>query len=147
MRQQPCSSQRIVVLEVSGVSMTRRLYALVLTAVAAIAVPLQAQVRPQPQDPKPGVPRTHLPPPGMCRIWLDNVPAAQQPAPTDCANAVRNQPRNARVIFGDDPRTPKLPLPKSLKDPAPPPPKTPDEQPRPPVKTRPDPKPIKPDSR
>ncbi len=38
----------------------------------------------------------------MCRIWLDGVPAAQQPAPTDCASAVRNRPAKGRVIFGDD---------------------------------------------
>jgi hypothetical protein len=42
------------------------------------------------------------PPAGMCRIWLDDVPAAQQPAPTDCASAVRNRPAKGRVIFGDD---------------------------------------------
>lgn len=123
--------------------MTRSLYALVFTAVTSTLTPLGAQVRPQPQDPKPVVPRTHLPPPGMCRIWLDNVPPAQQPAPTDCASAVRNQPRNARVIFNDEPRT-RLPVAKSLKEPAPPPRKAPDEQPR---KTGPDGKPIKPDNR
>ena len=39
---------------------------------------------------------------GMCRIWLDDVPAGQQPAPTDCATAVKNKPQNGRVIFGDD---------------------------------------------
>ena len=121
--------------------MTRSLFVLVFAAVAAGSASLQAQARPQPQDPKP-VPQTHLPPPGMCRIWLDNVPPAQQPAPTDCASAVRNQPRNARVIFSDEPRT-RLPA-KSLKDPAPPPRKAPDEQPR---KTGPDGKPIKPDNR
>jgi hypothetical protein len=38
----------------------------------------------------------------MCRIWLDKVPAKQQPAPTDCPTAVRNRPSNGRVIFGDD---------------------------------------------
>jgi hypothetical protein len=38
----------------------------------------------------------------MCRVWLDGVPAGQQPAPTDCAAAVRNRPANSRVIFGDD---------------------------------------------
>ena len=46
------------------------------------------------------VPKVYLPPPGMCRIWVDNVPAARQPAPTDCATAIRNKPPNARVIFG-----------------------------------------------
>ena len=69
--------------------MIRSLYVVVLVAMAGGSASLQAQARPQPQDPKPAVPRTHLPPPGMCRIWLDNVPPSQQPAPTDCASAVR----------------------------------------------------------
>lgn len=126
--------------------MKRSVYALVFTAVATFAAPLAAQVRPKPQDPKPVVPQSHLPPPGMCRIWLDNVPPTQQPAPTDCASAVRNQPRNARVIFSDAPRS-KLPVAKSLKEPVAPPRKAPDEKPRPPEKTGPDGKPIKPDRR
>ena len=45
------------------------------------------------------VPKAYLPPAGMCRVWVDNVPAARQPAPTDCATAIRNRPPNARVIF------------------------------------------------
>jgi hypothetical protein len=48
------------------------------------------------------IPASSRPPAGMCRIWLDNVPPAQQPAPTDCATAVRNRPAKGRVIFGDD---------------------------------------------
>jgi len=48
------------------------------------------------------VPKEYRPPAGMCRIWLDKVPAKQQPAPTDCPTAVRNRPTNGRVIFGDD---------------------------------------------
>jgi hypothetical protein len=48
------------------------------------------------------VPPAFLPPAGMCRIWLDGVPPGQQPAPTDCASAVRNRPANARVLFGDE---------------------------------------------
>lgn len=48
------------------------------------------------------IPESERPPAGMCRIWLDDVPAAQQPAPTDCASAVRNRPAKGRVIFGDD---------------------------------------------
>lgn len=124
--------------------MTRGLYVLVFAAAVAGSASLQAQARPQPQDPRPAVPRTHIPPPGMCRIWLDNVPPAQQPAPTDCASAARNLPRNARLIYNEEPRAPTLPLIKSLKDPPPQPRKTPDEQPAPP-KTGPDGKPIKPD--
>jgi hypothetical protein len=47
------------------------------------------------------VPPAFYPPAGMCRIWINQVPAAQQPAPTDCASAVRNRPANGRVLFGD----------------------------------------------
>ena len=52
----------------------------------------------QPSD----VPESYLPPAGMCRIWIDNVPAAQQPAPTDCASAIKNRPSNGRVVFPED---------------------------------------------
>jgi hypothetical protein len=48
------------------------------------------------------IPADARPPKGMCRIWLDGVPAAQQPAATDCSSAVKNRPANGRVIFGDD---------------------------------------------
>ncbi|HVX42071.1 MAG TPA: hypothetical protein VHB25_21095 [Gemmatimonadaceae bacterium] len=48
------------------------------------------------------IPADARPPKGMCRIWLDNVPATQQPAATDCPTAVKNRPANGRVIFGDD---------------------------------------------
>jgi hypothetical protein len=30
------------------------------------------------------------------------VPAAQQPAPTDCPSAIRNRPPNGRVIFSSE---------------------------------------------
>ncbi|MDP9200735.1 MAG: hypothetical protein M3P26_02215 [Gemmatimonadota bacterium] len=49
------------------------------------------------------VPARFFPPAGMCRIWINGVPARQQPAPTDCASAVRNRPANGKVLFGDDP--------------------------------------------
>jgi hypothetical protein len=38
----------------------------------------------------------------MCRIWIDGVPPTHQPAPTDCATAIRKRPMNARVVFGND---------------------------------------------
>ena len=53
-------------------------------------------------DPRLAVPKAYMPPAGMCRIWLDDVPAAQQPAPTDCATAIKNRPTKGKVIFGDD---------------------------------------------
>jgi hypothetical protein len=46
------------------------------------------------------IPKDMVPPPGMCRIWLDSVPPSQQPAPTTCAQAVRTRPPNGRVIWG-----------------------------------------------
>jgi len=48
------------------------------------------------------IPVSARPPAGMCRIWLESVPVSQQPAPTDCASAVKNRPAKGRVIFGDD---------------------------------------------
>ncbi|HET6681813.1 MAG TPA: hypothetical protein VFG84_11470 [Gemmatimonadaceae bacterium] len=54
------------------------------------------------------VPRSHKPPAGLCRIWLNGVPAAQQPAPTDCASAVRNRPANAKVIFPEEREAPRV---------------------------------------
>ena len=51
-----------------------------------------------------GVPKGYEPPRGMCRVWLAGVPATQQPAPTDCATAIRRRPENARVVFGEPAR-------------------------------------------
>ena len=46
------------------------------------------------------VPESAMPPAGMCRVWLRDVPERQQPAPTDCATAIRMMPRDAQVLFG-----------------------------------------------
>ena len=48
------------------------------------------------------VPPGHMPPAGMCRIWIDGVPPGRQPAPTDCTTAERTRPSNARVIYGSE---------------------------------------------
>jgi hypothetical protein len=48
------------------------------------------------------IPADARPPKGMCRVWISGVPAAQQPAATDCPTAVKNLPPNARILFGDD---------------------------------------------
>jgi hypothetical protein len=40
----------------------------------------------------------------MCRIWINGVPPGRQPAPTDCETAVRNQPPNSQIIYGDNTR-------------------------------------------
>ncbi len=46
------------------------------------------------------MPDSFTPPSGLCRLWISGVPASQQPAPTDCASAIRNRPSNASVVFG-----------------------------------------------
>jgi hypothetical protein len=69
---------------------------LTLVCSAGLAEPAHAQQR------QGEVPKEYRPPKGMCRIWLDDVPAKQQPAHTDCPTAVRNLPSNGKVIIGDD---------------------------------------------
>jgi hypothetical protein len=80
-----------------------------ILALACMALPAGGARAQQPQRPSPqpqqgsdDVPKAYRPPAGMCRIWLDKVPARQQPAPTDCPTAVKNKPSNAKVLFGDD---------------------------------------------
>ncbi|HJQ19895.1 MAG TPA: hypothetical protein VJ867_06050 [Gemmatimonadaceae bacterium] len=49
------------------------------------------------------IPPGQLPPRGMCRLWIDNVPPGHQPAVTDCATAERQRltTANSHVIYGD----------------------------------------------
>jgi hypothetical protein len=79
-----------------------KLFTTVLTLM--ISVTLASPVAAQGKQPErtTEVPKEHLPPPGMCRIWIDGVPPNKQPASTDCTTAVKNRPSNGRVLFGDD---------------------------------------------
>jgi hypothetical protein len=79
---------------------------LITGLIAASAAPAHAGAQqPQTKDStrRDPIPAASRPPKGMCRIWIDGVPAAQQPAATDCPTAIKNRPTNGRVIFGDDP--------------------------------------------
>jgi hypothetical protein len=71
--------------------------ALLLASFALCSATLEAQ-----SSSSSSVPESHRPPPGMCRIWIDGVPPTHQPAPTDCATAIRKRPVNARVVFGSE---------------------------------------------
>ncbi len=67
-------------------------------AIGLATVPAGAQGRYGNQ----GIPRGHLPPAGMCRVWYDNRPPGRQPPPVNCNDAERVASRdsNARVIYG-----------------------------------------------
>jgi hypothetical protein len=75
-----------------------------LVLVAALSHPALAQDR-QRDEKAPNVPAHLQPAAGMCRVWLKDVPAAHQPAPTECAVAIRNRPPDAVVLFGKDATT------------------------------------------
>lgn len=75
---------------------------LTLGLIAGMASGAAAQQAKPPKDSAKAIPAEARPPKGMCRVWIDGVPAAQQAAPTDCKSAVKNLPANGRVIFGDD---------------------------------------------
>lgn len=71
-------------------------------ALCTLAVPLSAgaQARVPVRDSVAGIPRSMVPPAGKCRIWMEGVPASQQPAPTDCTTALRQKPANGVLVFG-----------------------------------------------
>ncbi len=46
------------------------------------------------------VPTRYAPPAGMCRVWVGGVPPDRQPAPTECAKAIRVRSPNSHVVFG-----------------------------------------------
>jgi len=80
----------------------RKVVTIICLIVAAAAPGMAQQPTPKDSAKKPAIPADARPPKGMCRVWIDGVPAAQQPAATDCPTAVKNRPNNGRVIFGDD---------------------------------------------
>ncbi len=71
----------------------------------AVAAPLRGQTSRVEE-----VPAGYLPPAGMCRVWVDGVPAAQQPAPTDCGSAMRSRPARSRVLIGEGIPSGSLPV-------------------------------------
>ena len=72
-----------------------------LAGLALLAEPAAAQGRGNSGRVPPG----HLPPAGMCRVWIDGVAPGRQPGVTSCATAHRIAARygnRARVIYGDE---------------------------------------------
>lgn len=73
----------------------------VLFAVLTIAIAPAVLFAQRGDAKKAEIPAAYRPPAGLCRIWVDGVPADKQPAPTDCATALRNKPGNGQVVFGE----------------------------------------------
>jgi hypothetical protein len=78
-----------------------RVVSLVCSLLSLSAWPARAQDKGREERAAPVVPTSAMPPAGLCRVWLRDVPAGQQPAPTDCASAIRKAPSSATVLFGD----------------------------------------------
>ena len=80
--------------------MIRSVFAGSLLGLALLAQPADAQVRRASYE---RIPPGHVPPAGMCRAWLDGVPAGRQPRPTDCRTAYAQAARHGGVVIrGDD---------------------------------------------
>lgn len=100
-----------------------------MAGLAGLLAPSLARAQERESDSTPNIPAEYRPPAGMCRIWLDEVPPNRQPAPTDCATAIRRRPPNSRVVFGDDPsRDQRVPVRRGFTPP----------QPKSPAKPKPD---------
>lgn len=85
-----------------------RQMAVVAVGTALMVPGLAAQDRP-PQEQEVVIPASAMPPEGMCRVWLRNVPERQQPAPTDCVTAIRTRPRDGILLLGNPTPNAKLP--------------------------------------
>lgn len=75
-------------------------YAVALGAALFAASPAHAQLRRSTTT----YPDAQTVPAGMCRVWINGLPASRQPGPTDCETARRNAPANSRIIYGTQSR-------------------------------------------
>lgn len=87
-------------LEVTLVRTSVRTAWLSSSVILVLALPAGAQDKPREDKQAAIMPSSAMPPAGLCRVWLRDVPPTQQPAPTDCASAVRRAPATATVVFG-----------------------------------------------
>lgn len=76
----------------------RKIALTLVVAGAALATEASAQVMVRASSVPPG----QRPPAGMCRVWIEGVPAGRQPAVTDCITARATAPANSRIIYGSD---------------------------------------------
>lgn len=77
-----------------------RLLLLPSAVAALLALPAVSGAQARGGTSRDTVPVSMLPTAGKCRIWMFGVPAAQQPATTDCATALRQKPANGMVLYG-----------------------------------------------
>jgi hypothetical protein len=86
----------------------RRIRSLLLLGAAAGCAQAASPRRPEPEPEAArgyagpaslGVPPGHLPPPGMCRVWVPGRPPGHQPRPRDCAGIDELAPAGAWVLY------------------------------------------------
>lgn len=58
------------------------------------------QQGPSYHHPAPNIPQGHMPPPGKCRIWYQDLPPGQQPPPGNCYDLERRVPPGTWLIRG-----------------------------------------------
>lgn len=46
-----------------------------------------------------GIPPGHLPPPGMCRVWMPGTPPGHQPRARSCAGIERMAPAGSWIVY------------------------------------------------
>lgn len=98
------------------VSLVRGVFLAAGAALVFGTSPATAQDKPvQEQEILPGIPASAMPPEGMCRVWLKDVPVSRQPAATDCASAIKSRPRDAMLLLGEPSRNAKLPVRRSTR--------------------------------
>lgn len=46
-----------------------------------------------------GIPPGHLPPPGLCRVWMPGTPPGHQARARNCANIERSAPAGSWILY------------------------------------------------
>ena len=97
---EPIRGSRVLIFVSLPVPLVYRSLIASAAALLFLALPAAAEGQARSASARDTVPLGMLPPTGKCRIWMDGVPAAQQPAATDCSTALRQRPANGTILYG-----------------------------------------------
>jgi hypothetical protein len=72
----------------------------VLAATACSSVTSMQPAHPAPSTAATlGIPPGHLPPPGLCRVWLPGTPPGHQPRARSCVNIEHSAPAGSWIVY------------------------------------------------